>query len=132
MGNMSADRSQALLYYLAVTGHLHSWEKLAGLLWGDKPEDSAKVNLRKSLSNLRQLFGVALIVRLPSTVIVPTGWMWQYLSLLRWRIILPQKRWNHYVKWLSCIGEISTSEAAKERDQVCDLQATAEEMIAKL
>ena len=35
-------KSQALLCYLAVTGHPHSREKLAGLLWGDKSEESAK------------------------------------------------------------------------------------------
>ena len=55
-------KSQALLCYLAVTGRPHSREKLAGLLWGDKPEASAKANLRKSLSTLRQLFGDALII----------------------------------------------------------------------
>jgi predicted ATPase/DNA-binding SARP family transcriptional activator len=55
-------KSQALLFYLAVTGGQHSRERLAGLLWGDKPETSAKANLRKSLSALRQLFGDALII----------------------------------------------------------------------
>jgi DNA-binding SARP family transcriptional activator len=60
MGNVSVDRSQSLLYYLAVTGRLHNWEKSASLLWGDRSEDGAEANLRKSLSNLRQLLGVAL------------------------------------------------------------------------
>jgi predicted ATPase/DNA-binding SARP family transcriptional activator len=55
-------KAQALFGYLAVTGQAHSREKLAGLLWGDKPEASAKANLRKSLSGLGQLFGDALIV----------------------------------------------------------------------
>jgi len=55
-------KSQALLCYLAVTGRQHSRERLAGLLWGDKPETSAKASLRKSLSALRQLFGDALII----------------------------------------------------------------------
>ena len=55
-------KSQALLCYLAVTGRRHSREKLAGLLWGDKPEARAKASLRKSLSDLRQLFGDALII----------------------------------------------------------------------
>jgi predicted ATPase/DNA-binding SARP family transcriptional activator len=35
---------------------------LAGLLWGDKPEASAKANLRKSLSGLRHLLGDALVI----------------------------------------------------------------------
>jgi predicted ATPase/DNA-binding SARP family transcriptional activator len=55
-------KSQALLCYLAVTGRPYSREKLAGLLWGDKPEAGAKANLRKSLSSLRRLFEGALII----------------------------------------------------------------------
>ena len=55
-------KSQALLYYLAVTGRPYSREKLAGLLWGEKPEHRAKANLRKSLSGLRQSFGNALTI----------------------------------------------------------------------
>jgi DNA-binding SARP family transcriptional activator len=47
-----AAKSQALFCYLAVTGGPHSREKLAGLLWDVKAEESAKANLRKSLSNL--------------------------------------------------------------------------------
>ena len=46
---------QALLYYLAVTGRAHSREMLATLLWGDLPESTAKRNLTKALTNLRQL-----------------------------------------------------------------------------
>jgi predicted ATPase/DNA-binding SARP family transcriptional activator/TolA-binding protein len=55
-------KSQALLCYLAVTGRPHSREKLAGLFWGDSPETRAQASLRKSLSNLRQLVGNALII----------------------------------------------------------------------
>jgi predicted ATPase/DNA-binding SARP family transcriptional activator len=55
-------KSQALLGYLAITGGRHSREKLAGLLWGDTPEDRAKASLRKSLSGLRKLFEGALII----------------------------------------------------------------------
>jgi DNA-binding SARP family transcriptional activator len=61
-GQISA-KSRALLCYLAVTGHSHTWEKLAGLFWGEKTEESAKAaSLRKPLSNLRQLFGDGLII----------------------------------------------------------------------
>ncbi|MEE4239789.1 MAG: BTAD domain-containing putative transcriptional regulator [Anderseniella sp.] len=55
-------KSQALLCYLAVTGRGHSREKLAGLLWGDKPEVRAQASLRKSLSDLRKLSDSALII----------------------------------------------------------------------
>jgi DNA-binding SARP family transcriptional activator/predicted ATPase len=55
-------KSRALLCYLAVTGHPYSREKLAGLLWGDRPETRAKASLRKSLSSLRKLCEDALII----------------------------------------------------------------------
>ncbi|MCG3210421.1 MAG: hypothetical protein FOGNACKC_04052 [Anaerolineae bacterium] len=48
---------QALLAYLAVTGRTHNRESLAALFWGDKPDDRARANLRKALSNLRKLLG---------------------------------------------------------------------------
>ena len=60
-GQMPA-KSQALLCYLAATGRRHSREKLAGLLWGDKPEARANASLRKALSSLRGVFGNALII----------------------------------------------------------------------
>jgi len=50
-------KAQALLIYLAVTNQSHSRESLTGLFWGDKPENRARANLRKALSNLRQLVG---------------------------------------------------------------------------
>ncbi|HSJ56285.1 MAG TPA: BTAD domain-containing putative transcriptional regulator, partial [Anaerolineae bacterium] len=48
---------QALLCYLALTGQPHLRPSLAGLLWGDMPEERANVNLRKALSNLRRTVG---------------------------------------------------------------------------
>lgn len=47
-------KGQALLIYLAVTGQRHSRSALAGLLWGDMPEESARANLRLALSKLRK------------------------------------------------------------------------------
>ncbi|HXV43167.1 MAG TPA: BTAD domain-containing putative transcriptional regulator, partial [Anaerolineae bacterium] len=46
-------KGQALLIYLAVTGQTHSRSALAGLLWGDMPEEVARTNLRLTLSRLR-------------------------------------------------------------------------------
>ncbi len=51
---------RALLIYLAVTGRPHSRDHLAELLWADTPA-STRPNLRKALSNLRQLIGNLLI-----------------------------------------------------------------------
>ena len=53
--NFSTAKTEALLYYLAATGQIHSRETLAGLLWSEMPEAKAKRNLTKSLSELRRL-----------------------------------------------------------------------------
>lgn len=50
-------KTQALLYYLALTGQQHMRPALAGLLWGAWPEKEARINLNQSLSNLRHLLG---------------------------------------------------------------------------
>lgn len=55
-------KSQALLVYLACTARPHSRDKLAGLLWGDMPDNTAKRNLTKALSNLRKLLDPYIIV----------------------------------------------------------------------
>src|ERR1700687_3682283 len=55
-------KSQALLYYLAVTARTHSREALAGLFWGEMPEAQAGKNLRNVLSNLRTLAGSHLTI----------------------------------------------------------------------
>jgi WD40 repeat protein/DNA-binding SARP family transcriptional activator len=53
-----SDRVRALLAYLAVeTDRPHRRERLASLLWPDWPERSARTNLRRALSNLRQVIG---------------------------------------------------------------------------
>ena len=49
------NKALALLIYLAVTKRPHSREALAGLLWGEMPDASAKANLRKILAALREL-----------------------------------------------------------------------------
>lgn len=50
-------KAPAVLCYLAVTGRPQFRLVLAGLLWGDLPEEDACANLRKVLSNLRDLVG---------------------------------------------------------------------------
>jgi DNA-binding SARP family transcriptional activator len=53
-----SDRVRALLIYLAVEADRpHRREHLAALLWPDWPERSARTNLRRALSNLRQVIG---------------------------------------------------------------------------
>jgi DNA-binding SARP family transcriptional activator len=53
-----SDKVRALLAYLAVEADRpHRREKLAGLLWPDRPEKDARRNLRYALSNLRAAIG---------------------------------------------------------------------------
>jgi WD40 repeat protein/serine/threonine protein kinase len=53
-----SDRVRALLAYLAVEADRpHRREHLAALLWPNWPERSARTNLRRALSNLRQVIG---------------------------------------------------------------------------
>jgi len=53
-----SDKVRALLAYLAVEqGAPQRREKLAGMLWPDWPERSARTNLRRALANLRKALG---------------------------------------------------------------------------
>jgi predicted ATPase/DNA-binding SARP family transcriptional activator len=55
-------KALALLTYLAMTGRAFSRAELAGLLWGDMPEDAARANLRQTLTKLRRAIGEHLAV----------------------------------------------------------------------
>lgn len=50
-------KSQALLYYLAVTGTVQRRSTLVALLWPDRDEVQAGASLRTALSDLRKLVG---------------------------------------------------------------------------
>lgn len=53
-----SDKVRGLLAYLALESERpHRREKLAGLLWPDFPERSARTNLRSALANLRKVIG---------------------------------------------------------------------------
>ena len=53
--SLPSDKARGLLAYLAVeAGQAHRREKLAGLLWPDYTESSARANLRRALADLRQ------------------------------------------------------------------------------
>src|SRR5262245_55937218 len=47
------NKTQAILYYLAVTGQPQPRATLATLLWGDLPETAARANLPKALLGLQ-------------------------------------------------------------------------------
>jgi predicted ATPase/DNA-binding SARP family transcriptional activator len=54
---LGSAKATALLLYLATTGERHSRSALAGLLWGDLPEEGARANLRLALTKLRRVAG---------------------------------------------------------------------------
>src|SRR5258706_7049503 len=53
--DLASAKAAALLLYLAVTGTAHSRSTLAGLLWSDLPEATARANLRLVLTKLRRV-----------------------------------------------------------------------------
>lgn len=54
----ASDKVRALLAYLAVEADCpHRRQALAGLLWPEWPESTARTYLRNALSNLRQIIG---------------------------------------------------------------------------
>jgi len=58
VSGFNSDKVRALLAYLALTpDRPHRREALAGLLWPEFPERSARTNLRNALSNLRKVLG---------------------------------------------------------------------------
>jgi predicted ATPase len=55
---LAYNKVRALLIYLALTAdRAHERAALAGLLWPDQPELSARTNLRQALAHLRQAIG---------------------------------------------------------------------------
>jgi DNA-binding SARP family transcriptional activator len=58
VSNLRSDKALAVLAYLAVeSDRAHRREKLAGMLWPDYTESSARANLRRALADLRQAIG---------------------------------------------------------------------------
>jgi predicted ATPase/DNA-binding SARP family transcriptional activator len=52
---LASAKATALLFYLAMSGTSHSRSVLAGLLWSDLPEATARTNLRLVLTKLRRV-----------------------------------------------------------------------------
>ena len=54
INGLTSTKSQALLFYLALTGRPQSRLYLAGMLWPEKGDQEARLNLRQTLFLLRQ------------------------------------------------------------------------------
>lgn len=61
-GHFVSTKALALLCYLAMRDGPQGREHLAGLLWGEMPEERAKANLRMALYSLQKLLPGSLIV----------------------------------------------------------------------
>jgi len=70
-------KAAALVFYLALTGGAHSRSELAGLLWSDLPEETARANLRLVLTKLRKVLPehVEVTRRDVRLAVVPPVWM---------------------------------------------------------
>lgn len=79
-------KSQALLYYLAVTASTHHRSTLTALLWPESSETQANASLRTILADLRKLVGDHLTIT-RHTAAVETQGLWldvaQFDALLR-------------------------------------------------
>src|SRR5258708_24319566 len=53
---------EALLAFLVLHPESHAREKLAALLWGDVPNEQARVSLRYALARLRQTLGADILI----------------------------------------------------------------------
>jgi len=57
LSGFDSRKVQALLVYLACTGHAHPREVLAEMLWEDRPQAQSLANLRVALTSLRKTAG---------------------------------------------------------------------------
>ena len=75
ISELASAKAMALLPYLAVTGTGQSRSALAGLLWSDLPEPTARANLRLVLTKLRRaLPGHLAVTRQKVDGTPPGGW----------------------------------------------------------
>jgi len=73
---LASAKATALLIYLAVTGTAQSRSALAGLLWSDLPEATARANLRLALTKLRRALPERLLVTRQTVALDPARPVW--------------------------------------------------------
>jgi predicted ATPase/DNA-binding SARP family transcriptional activator len=73
---LASAKAAALVVYLAVTGTGHSRSALAGLLWSDLPEATARANLRLVLTKLRRVLPDHLQVTRQAVALAPGQPVW--------------------------------------------------------
>jgi predicted ATPase/DNA-binding SARP family transcriptional activator len=73
---LASAKATALLVYLAVTGGAHARSAVAGLLWSDLPEATARANLRLVLTKLRRALPGHLEVDRHTVALAPGHPVW--------------------------------------------------------
>jgi DNA-binding SARP family transcriptional activator len=76
VAGLASAKATALLVHLAVTGTARSRSALAGLLWSDLPEETARANLRLALTKLRRALPEQLLVTRQSVALDPARPVW--------------------------------------------------------
>jgi predicted ATPase/DNA-binding SARP family transcriptional activator len=76
VAGLASAKATALLVHLAVTGTAQSRSALAGLLWSDLPEETARANLRLALTKLRRALPEQLLVTRQSVALDPARQVW--------------------------------------------------------
>jgi len=76
LAGLASAKATALLVYLAVTGTAQSRSALAGLLWSDLPEATARANLRLALTKLRRALPAQLLVTRQTVALDPARPVW--------------------------------------------------------
>jgi DNA-binding SARP family transcriptional activator len=76
VAGLASAKATALLVHLAVTGTAQSRSALAGLLWSDLPEETARANLRLALTKLRRALPEQLLVTRQSVALDPALPVW--------------------------------------------------------
>jgi predicted ATPase/DNA-binding SARP family transcriptional activator len=76
LAGLASAKATALLVHLAVNGTAPSRSALAGLLWSDLPEETARANLRLALTKLRRVLPEQLLVTRQSVALDPARPVW--------------------------------------------------------
>ncbi|MCP5097375.1 MAG: hypothetical protein GY943_17660, partial [Chloroflexi bacterium] len=76
VNGLASRKAHALLIYLAYTKKPHTRQALAGLFWGEMTEESARRNLRVTLTKLRPILGDFLLIQRRSLAINTNSQIW--------------------------------------------------------
>ena len=105
---LGSAKATALLLYLATTGERHSRSALAGLLWGDLPEDGARANLRLALTKLRRVADDNLQVTRGYVAVDPSSY-WLDRRELEAALAGGTATWNGSGRPSGCTGATSST-----------------------